>query len=135
MTWEATISTTKIDSKGNEKVQKQSFVLDGYVSFGEVEEKLFDEFASESGFEVCAIRQSRIKEIANGRSNDDDLLWVAELQDLFTDENGNEKMIKYKILFFSRTFDTAKAFISNYAEQGYNLVLVSLKLTKFIDVL
>ena len=50
-------------------------------------------------------------------------------------ETDTEKPIKYKILFYSKSFDSAKAFISEYSQQGYDMSLVSLKLTAFKDVI
>ena len=135
MIYEATITTTVVDDKGNDRSLKRQFILENFETFSEVEQKLYDEFGLEAGFEVSAIKISRLKEIANTRDTDDDNIYVAELQDSFTDDNGVEKTIKYKIAFYSKTFDTAKLFISQYAKQGYNLELVGLKLTKVKDVL
>lgn len=135
MIYEATINTVVVDEKGNDRSLKRQFILENFETFSEVEQKLYDEFGLEAGFEVCAIKISKIKEVANSRETADDNIYLAELQDTFVDDNGAEKQLKYKIAFHSKTFDTAKLFISNYAQQGYNLELVSLKLTKFIDVL
>lgn len=135
MIFEANISVIVVDENGNDKSEKRSYILENYETFSEVEQKLYDEFGLDTGFEVSAIKISRLKEIANKRESDTENIYIAELQYTFVDDNGKEKPIKYKIAFYSRTFDTAKSYISNYALQGYNLELVSLKLTKFIDVL
>lgn len=135
MIYEATIAVVTIDDKGNDRNVKRNYILENFETFSEVEQKLYDEFGLETGFEVCAIKISRLKEIANKRASEDDNIYVAELQAVFVDDNGVEKQLKYKIAFYSKTFDTAKSYISNYAAQGYDLELVSLKLTKFVDVL
>ena len=57
------------------------------------------------------------------------------MMDVFHDDEGNEKPLKYKILFFSKTYESANAFITEYSKQGYDMSLVSLKLTKFVDVI
>ena len=101
----------------------------------QVESELHKEFKGYKDFDVVAIKRSNIKEIANQRTNNDDVIWQAELQDIFHDDEGNEKLLKYKILFFSKTYESANTFITEYAKQGYQMSLVSLKLTKFIDVI
>lgn len=135
MIYEGTITFTKPDDKGTERTYKEQYILENQELFSQVESKLFEEFEGYKDFDVVAIKRSTIKEIANQRESNEDLLWQAELQDTFVDDDGNEKLIRYKILAFSKTFDSAKAFITEYIKQGYNLELISLKLTKFVDTL
>lgn len=135
MIYEATIQRQKTDGNGNQKVVKEKYVLEEGDFFAHAETKLYEEFESEKEFDVTEIKRSKIKEIANQRTNDEERLWLSEVQDSMLCDDGEEKVIKYKILFFSKTFDTAKAFITEYIKQGYGMTLVSLKLTKIIDVL
>ena len=137
MIYEGTISYVGIDNRGNDKAIKENYVLQGKETFSDAEECLYKDFEEYhlTDFDVIALKRSSIKEIANERTNDNDLLWIAEMQNTFTDDNGVEKVTKYKVLFYSQTFDSAKTFISNYVKQGYDLDLVSLKLTKFKDIL
>lgn len=135
MIYECQISYVAVDDKGNDKNVKENYVIAESESFGDVEQRMYDQFSHLTGFDVAAIKRSRVKEIANNRQDKEDKIWMAELMDTFVDDAGVEKQIKYKILFYSHTFDTAKAFICQYARQGYNLELVSLKLTRFIDVI
>lgn len=126
-----------IYTDGDGKNKKESYILDAMSTFTEVEAKLNEEFGTYyREFDVTVIKRSKIAEIANTRTSDDEGLWVAELMYIFRDdETDTEKPIRYKILFYSKSFDSAKAFISEYSQQGYDMSLVSLKLTKFIDVL
>ena len=137
MIYEGTILHVDIDNNGNKKNIKQQYVIDEAIGFGNAEEILYEKMQGFgfSDIDVIAIKRSKIKEIANKRTNKDDLLWMAEMQDVFHDDEGNEKYIKYKVMFYSETYEKANAFITEYAKQGYDLSLVSLKLTKFIDVL
>lgn len=134
MIYEASVQYTGRDNDGNDITVKEKYVLEDEPSFSSVEERLYKIF-SDKDFDVTAIKRSKIKEIANRRVGQEDLMWIAEVQDVFHDDAGNEKYMKYKILFYSRTFDTAKTFITEYIKQGYDMTLISLKLTKFIDVL
>ena len=135
MIHEATIEYVAIDENGNDRKVKENYIVDSLGCFTEVEEKLVEDFMSFTAMDVTAIKRSKVKEIANSRASDDDLIWEATVQDVFHAEDGSEKELKYKILLFSKTFDSAKAFITEYLKQGFDMSLVSLKLTKFKDVI
>lgn len=135
MIHEVTIAFTVVGKNGEGKTVKEQYLVDNRNLFAEVEDAMYVGFDGYKDLDVIAVKRSRIKEIINTRQSEDDLIWMAELQDTFVDDDGKEKYIKYKVVLYSKTFDTAKAFISEYIKQGYNLVLVSLKLTKFEEVL
>lgn len=134
MIWEFTISYHSIDN-GKEKVKKEKFVFDKCESFGEVEQKAIDLFDHLSEMEVIAIKQSKVKEIVNYKKYQDEKIFDATLRDVFVDEDGNEKYINYHILLCAKTFDNAKDLVSQYLKQGYDLTLVTLKETSFVDIL
>lgn len=128
MVYEVTVSYT--NSEG--KFKKESYIIENALTFTDVETILYREFDGEQNFEVLAIKRSNAKEIANKSDRDTDSIWVAELAYTFYDERTEaEKTTKYKVLFFSETYDSAHAFISEYVKQGYDLGLVGLKLTRF----
>lgn len=135
MIYEATIQYETTSDKGSSRIVKESFILNNEELFAVVENTMYENFSIHKDLDVISIKRSKVKEIANLRQSDDDLIWIAEVKDVFTTDEGEEKDTKYKIAFFSKTFDSANAFISNYIKQGYNLSLVSLKETKFKDVI
>ena len=135
MIHEVTIAFTVAGKNGEGKTVKEQYLVDNCNLFAEVEDAMYVGFDGYKDLDVIAVKRSRIKEIINTRQSEDDLIWMAELQDTFVDDDGKEQYIKYKVVLYSKTFDTAKAFISEYIKQGYNLALVSLKLTKFEEVL
>ena len=137
MLYEVKVSYKTRNDKGQEVLKKEWYVVTLCDRFTDVEEEAFSAFDSSvfKEFDVTDIKRSRIKELTNSRDNDDERLFMAELQDTFTTEEGVEKEIKYKILFFSLNIDSAMSYVNNYIEQGYDMTLVSLKKTKFIDVL
>lgn len=137
MLHEVKVSYKKRGDDGNDVIRKESYVVENCDTFSQVEERLFTEFDYSyiDDFDVTDIKRSRIKEIANQRESADDRLFMAELQDTFITDDGAEKEIKYKILFFSTNIDSAMSYINRYIEQGYDMTLISLKKTKFIDVL
>lgn len=134
MIWEFTISYHSIDN-GKEKVKKEKFVFDKCESFGEVEQKAIDLFDHLSEMEVVAIKQSKVKEIVNYKKYQDEKIFDATLRDVFVDDDGNEKYINYHILLCAKTFDNAKDLVSQYLKQGYDLTLITLKETPFVDIL
>lgn len=130
MMYEAQISYVS-----EEKAVKEWLVIENEELFKDVEGVLYDTFNGLGELDVMAIRRSKIKEVANNRQSQDDLLWLAEVRDVFLTDEGNEKEMKYKIIFYAKTFDAAKAFMVEYLTQGYNMELIGLKLSKFSDVL
>lgn len=134
MIYEAQVQYYGVNEKGNEVMERENLIVEDLMTFGDVEELLYLKFQDYKAVDVVSIKRSKVKEIANAKSNLNDLIWMAELQDKFIRDDGKEVEMKYKILFFSETFDTAKSFIGEYSKQGYDMTLVSLKLTNFSDV-
>lgn len=135
MIYESTIQYVTIDDKGNDKTVKASYVIENAELFSEAENKMLEDFAGLTDLDVIAIKRSNVKEIANTRQYDDDMIWEATMQSVFHDDEGNEHYTKYKVLFYSKNSATANTFITEYMKQGYDLELIGLKLTKFVDVI
>lgn len=138
MIYEVQITYVTVDDKGNDKNVKNNLVVQNAISFADAEEASYEygQGLNLNELDVVGVKRSKIKEILNTCQHNDDLIWQAEFMDVFHDDDGNEKEIKYKTILFAQSFDSAKAFISEYMRQGYdNMSLVSLKLTKFKNVL
>jgi len=122
---------------GNEVTKKDWYIVDNCNLFCEVEHKVFKNFNYDTikDFDVTDIKRSRIKEVANTRSSDNEKMFMAEVKDTFTTDDGVEKEIKYKVVFFSTDIDKALSFIIEYMEQGYDMSLIGLKKTKYVDLL
>lgn len=131
MIYEGQIVYTSLE----DKPVKENYVIEDAATFTDAEVQLTQRFGTLTGFDVVALKRSRVKEIANRRTDAKEAVWMAELQDAFVDDNGDTKYTKYKVLFHSTTFEMAKRFIYEYSSQGYDLELVSMKKTKFVDVL
>ena len=136
MVFEATIKYKTTLGNGDVKDVRESFVFENEEFFADVEKKLYELYStSDSDMSIISIKPSKIQEIANERQQTSDALWLAEVQDVFLQDDGTEKATKYKILFFAQSFDSANSFIRDYIRQGYDMKLVSLKETKFTEVL
>ena len=132
MIHEFQIQYTTVDKNGNEKSIKETYATESFELFGEVEKFALEQFQDS---DVIAVKRSKVKEIANKRTSAGDFVWEATLQQVYLVDD-EEKQMKYKVLLFASSFDKAKLFINEYMKQGYgDMELVSLKMTKIIDVL
>lgn len=136
MLYEAKVSYKTRNDEGQEVLKKEQYVVENCECFAQVEEKMYKAFNYDiyKETDVTDIKRSRIKELTNTRDNGYDKVFMAELQDTFTTDDGTEKKMKYKIIFFSKDIDTAMSYVTQYIKQGYDMLLVTLKETKFIDV-
>lgn len=135
MIYEGTITFIQVDDKGIDRAKKQMFVIDNAEIFFDAENRLYKYADGLTAADVVAVKRSKVKEIVNERKTEDDLIWLTELQDVFLTDEGEEKELRYRVLVFAKTFDDAKAILSEYIKQGYSMEIVSIKKTKFDDVL
>jgi hypothetical protein len=131
MLYEVEISFTDLE----DKTIKEKYFVEAEEFFANVEHSVYKTFHALNDLDVTKIKRSNIKEVANQRNVPEDKIWIAELQDVFVDDEGKEKPLRYKIAFFSETYESANEFIIEYSKQGYQMSLVSLKLSNFNDIL
>lgn len=132
---EATFSSVLVKDDGSERKVTEKYIIDNSLSFTDAENILLSLFGNNDDFEILSIKKSKVREIVNTRQSDDDLIWLAEMMDVFLTDEGDEKQMKYKVLVFAKTFDSAKAIMSDYMKQGFDMSLISLKLSKFNDII
>lgn len=135
MIYEVQVSYQHANEQGKEVLCKDKFIVENGTTFGDVEKTMFDMIAGFKESDVIAIKRSKAKEIANTREHETDGIWEATVADTYLMDDGSEKTIKYKILFFSKSSDTANAFMNEYLKQGYDMTLVGIKLTPFVDII
>lgn len=97
--------------------------------FSEAESKLMTKFSAEmvddEDYEILSLRQSQIKEVAcqyTGGNN-----YIATLKDLWTDDDGNEKALKYKVLLWADSLTDATKNATELQKQGYNMLIESVR--------
>lgn len=135
MIYEGTITYITRDKNGNDKQVKDIFIVDNAETFAQVEELMYREFQNLTDIDVIAIKRSNINEIIKRCSNVDEKIWLADIVQMFVDENGVEKEMRYKFAFFSLNTDTAFQYVKEYLKQGYtDMELVGLKKTRFQDI-
>ena len=138
MIYETAIKTTTIDNKGNDKVVTSRYIIENAELFGEVESKLYEEFGSETGFEVASIKISKLKEIINEAPQGEEVkIYFANIIDRFYDADKDETTeTQYTVALHAHDINEAHKAIDQYMKQGMeDMELVGLKCTKYISVL
>lgn len=139
MIFETDIASTVVDKNGNDKVQKSSYILENFETFGEVENKLYEEFGAMAGFKVASIKISKLREIVNEKPQGDDdcKIFFATIVDTFYDAEKDEtKEIKYTVALFAHDINEAHQAIKQYMSQGLeDMELKQLRETKYLDVI
>lgn len=137
MIWECQISNITCDNRGNDKVKKDNYLVENWNTFSQVEDLLFEEFGHLTGFEVCSIKISKLKEIVNKKQDDKCKIYFAFIIDRFYNQEKDETTeTKYTVALFARDIAEAHGIIREYMKQGLeDMELVGLKCTKYIDLL
>ena len=134
MIYEGTVQYTAMVD-GNEKVKKNVFLIDNCNLFAQAEDILLEFNADLKDVDVIAIKRSKLKEIINTPTDEYDKIFIADIMDIFTDENGEEKELTYKVAGYAKDIKAAHEFMDEYLKQGFEMQLVGLKLTRIYGVL
>ena len=114
------------------KTVKVHYLLDVEL-FAQAEVKGYEQLKDKKDVDVVSIKRSTIKEVIKV---DNDLdYYVATISNTYTDDKGNEKIIRYKQLLPAATIGEAHEVINDYLNQGYDMRLDAIKLTTINAVL
>lgn len=89
-------------------------LLEGYVSEGTVD-----------SFEITGLKQSVVKEIITQYQGEG--TFIASLRDTFLQDDGTEKVLKYKVLLWANDITEAMSHTRELAQQGYDMQIDGLK--------
>lgn len=134
MIYESKVSFTKI-VKGNDKVMKEKYMVAEAESFGDAETQTYEFCDGETDLDVIDVKRSKVREIINTRTDENDVIFVADIADTQINEEGEEVELIYKWALFANDFDQAYKRVNEYLKQGYNMQAVGMKKTKFVDVI
>lgn len=134
MIYESRVSFTKI-VKGNDKVMKEKYMVAEAESFGDAETQTYEFCDGETDLDVIDVKRSKVREIINTRTDENDVIFVADIADTQINEDGEEVELIYKWALFANDFDQAYKRVNEYLKQGYNMQAVGMKKTKFVDVI
>jgi hypothetical protein len=115
---------------GKTRKRTETYVLDREV-FADAEYQVMAKLAQEQeegfvdGFEIQGLRISQIKEIASQFNGQ--FTYMATLKDIWLDEVGNEKTMRYKVLLDADNLADAQSNIQQLARQGYDMQVEGIK--------
>lgn len=76
-------------------------------------------------FEIQSLRISPIKEVADQFTGE--YTFIATLKDIFHDDEGNEKTLKYKVLLWADNLTQANQNVHQLAREGYDMQIEGIK--------
>lgn len=94
-------------------------LLSGYMDEGTVK-----------SFEILMIKVSMVKEIITQYQGEN--TFIASLRDIFLQEDGTEKTIKYKVLLWANNISDAMTHTREIASQGYDMQIDSLREVDYV---
>ena len=78
-------------------------------------------------FEIQSLKWSNIKEIDDQTIDENKPSFIATLKDLFVDDAGNEKQLKYKVLLWAEDLTHANQRAHELSHQGYDMLVEGIK--------
>lgn len=81
--------------------------------------------------EIVSLRQSPIKEICEDTIPGSAFTFIATLRDIFHDDNGNEKSMRYKVLLWANDLSQANQRAQQLARQGYDMQIEGIKQVEY----
>ena len=134
MLYEISSRRTVIDKRGNDKSLTEHFLVDKIELFAEAEQKGLELYNGEN--DIVAIKRSNICEIVNKRKDDDERIYLASIESLFVDDEGNESTTKYVVALFAKNAQSATTIALDYMKQGLeDMELIGIKKSKFEDII
>lgn len=131
MYFEATIKRND-DSKGKEVTER--FIIKGVALFAEAEATMLSEFDNKCN--VVAIKQSKVMDILNSRTDEEQDIYYATLESFYMSESGDEKSSKSDVALFAHDMTDAKEKLDSYMKQGLqDMSIFKIAKTKFLDVI
>ena len=122
----------KVRYTDGDKTVKVHYLLDAEC-FWEAALNTLKQLEYKVDVDVVSIKRSTIKEVI--RVDNDLDYYIATISDTYTDDKGNEKIIRYKQLLPAASIGEAQEAISDYLKQGYDMRLDAIKLTTINAVL
>lgn len=120
--------TRIIDTKKRKKLEtyilNKDFFSEAEYKVTEILNTQHDEGEVDS-FEIQSLKLSTIKEIAD--QYEGQYSFLATLKDIYHDDNGNEKSMRYKVLLWADDLTSATHNARELQRQGYDMQIEGLK--------
>lgn len=122
---------------GKTRKRTETFIVPDCELFVNAEHQVMQSLIEEQNaglvdnFEVQSLRISPIKEVCTQWLEDYTMSgfspFIATLKDIFHDDNGNEKSLKYKVLLWANSHSQALQRVQELARQGYDMQIEGIK--------
>jgi hypothetical protein len=126
-----------MDNKGNDKSVTEAFFVENCTSWADAEDKILTYFNSEN--EVVGMAISKVMEVVNTPTQEEKMdmfVYRAVIASVYTDDEGNEKEMKYPVLLWAKSIDEAMGTVKKYITQGLeDMNLISLQKTKIVEII
>lgn len=121
--------TRNIDNKTRKRTE--TYIVPDCELFVNAEHAVMHALAEEeqsglvSSSEILSLRQSPIKEVCT--QFEGGFSFIATLKDIFHDDDGNEKTLKYKVLLWANSLAEANQDVQLLVHEGYDMQVEGLK--------
>lgn len=136
MYYQVKVEYSAVAENGKTVFKSEDYLVDKCVLHGEAEACML-QYAIEHGLEdldVATVKRSKIKEFVNNDNGED--IYIANIVEFFTDDNGKTKENKCQVGVYAVSVDDAVQIANEYMEQGLeDFQLVGVKKTKIVEVL
>ena len=117
MYYEITDRVKRVKDDGTEKEVNERYITD-CLTFAEAEKKGMEAYSADNtDGDVVAVKRSNVKEIVN-ENEEKQHYFKATIVDTFTDNNGNDKELKYYVLIRADNLTEATSKANDYLRQG-----------------
>ena len=117
---------------GKTKKRTETFLVDKEV-FASAEYDVMASLTQEqevgtvSSYEIQSLRMSPIKEVCEETMPGSALTFIVTLRDIFHDDDGNEKSLRYKVLLWANDLSQANERAHHLVHQGYDMQIEGIK--------
>lgn len=118
---------------GKTKRRTETYIIPDCELFVNAEHTVMQKWAEEQELglvessEILSLKQSSIKEICEDTLPGSAFSFIATLKDLFHDDNGNEKSLRYQVLLWANDLSQANQRTQQLARQGYDMQIEGIK--------
>ena len=117
MYYEITTKVTRLKDDGTEKEVTERYITD-CETFAEAEQIGMETYSADNtDGDVIAVKRSNVKEIVN-ENEEKEHYFKATIVDVFIDDNGKGKELKYYVLIRANDMTEATAKANEYMRQG-----------------
>ena len=120
-----------IDGKARKRIE--TYVVNNCNLYSNAEYRVMSALIHEQeegvveSFEIQSLKLSQIKEIDDQTINNSIPSFIATLIDIFLQDDGTEKKIKYKVLLWAESLTAANRRVNELSHQGYNMQIEGIK--------